>query len=327
MVKIKKTKKGDKYIVAEVPEWGIHVSVHHSGHVHIKDKKGLHLDIEDKRKLFFTTLFPSLEKLLKEGALIIHACEKYNNCSCLDLTMNLKLIEDKEFGKVCLGLQKYFLGGPCPSFHSILCIWSGFCRKGLDPSAYAERFNSPYSRVYPPKWCIGGTCKDCPVKNQCVGNQLNIFDAYKGKMPAINESTEITTWALYEYCPRLGKFALQFPQKSPHVAVRDNFINSQTELPTTQSIQRIFLDMLELDSSAPTNDAHFVRAAFFSKASGVRTRFKENDKLIELDESEIDTIFKKLDRWIKNFKKGKLEFPKTSDSLKCEYCFLKERCE
>ena len=138
MVKIKKSKKGDKYIVPEIPKSGFHISIHNSGHVHVIDeKKNLHADIDGLRKFYFYS--PNLEKLLQTGDLICRPCEKYPDCICLDLALNLKLLENKEYGKTCIELQK-FQGGPCPIFHGVLCLWSKFCRANIDPSPYARKF-------------------------------------------------------------------------------------------------------------------------------------------------------------------------------------------
>lgn len=137
VVKVRRSKKGGKYVVVEIPESGLHISIHRSGHVHVKDKTGLHADIEGDRRLYF--LSPNLEKFLLNEDLMFRPCEKYPDCICLDLILNLKLIENKSYGELCRQLKKFFKGGPCPVFHGILCMWSGFCKADLDPSPYARK--------------------------------------------------------------------------------------------------------------------------------------------------------------------------------------------
>jgi hypothetical protein len=135
MVKIKRSRQGDKYIILKTPS-GMHISVHRSGHVHLKDEK-FHVDIEGIRKFYLSS--PKLEEILqKKDTLVCRPCERYPDCICLDLLLNPELIEHKSYGDVCLNLQKLVGGGPCPFYDGVLCIWRGFCVGGLDPSPYAR---------------------------------------------------------------------------------------------------------------------------------------------------------------------------------------------
>jgi len=137
LVKVKKSrKKGDKYIIIEKNDLGIHISIHNSGHVHIKDKTGLHVEIDGLPKIILSKA--NLQKLFSEKGLIAIPCEKYPDCICIDLSLNPYMLEEGQYGELCLKLQKYFGGGLCPEYEGRLCIWAGLCRRKIDPIPYVK---------------------------------------------------------------------------------------------------------------------------------------------------------------------------------------------
>jgi len=138
MVKIKKNKKGDKYIIIEKKIDGLHISAHKSGHVHIKsDKGGIHSDIKSEtvRKIL---LHPKTESSILDDALKAVPCEKYPDCVCVHLGMNPQLIDRGEYGKLCIKLKELMGGGLCPEYDSTICMWAGFCSRGIDPTPYVK---------------------------------------------------------------------------------------------------------------------------------------------------------------------------------------------
>ena len=107
MVKIKKKQKGDRYIIIEKPNSGMHISIHRNGHTHLKDKSGLHVDKEDITKVLLS--IPGIEeKLIEKESLIVIPCEKYPACICLDLFLNPFLLEDGFVG-VGLAVALFFV--------------------------------------------------------------------------------------------------------------------------------------------------------------------------------------------------------------------------
>jgi|Deesub1362B_J571_1020462.scaffolds.fasta_scaffold03849_6 hypothetical protein len=138
MVKIRKNKKGDKYIIIEKEKNGLHISVHKSGHVHVKsDKLGIHSDVKSETVRKFL-LHPQTEPLILDHTLKTTPCDKYPECICVHLEMNPQLIESGEYGKLCIKLKKLIGGGPCPEYGGTFCMWAGFCRRGIDPTPYVK---------------------------------------------------------------------------------------------------------------------------------------------------------------------------------------------
>jgi Holliday junction resolvase-like predicted endonuclease len=76
--------------------------------------------------------------------LVYQKCPKYTSCVAIFAQNNPWLKESKAVGELCLALQKTFGGGPCPNFDA-LCIWAGFCNRGIDPSGFAKQLESAHS--------------------------------------------------------------------------------------------------------------------------------------------------------------------------------------
>lgn len=189
-------------------------------------------------------------------------------------------------------------------------------------------------RVYIPVWCKIDNCKECDI-DRCNRRILNLFEPYRDVETPFNKRPkhiEVTTMAIYfGFCQVLANFCLQFPQDSLPV-VRNNFINSVTGFPTNQSIQRIFLDMLDRgDPSAPTDEVHRYRLLFFShdvnvKKRGLKLVCGDQDREISFSKEEIEEMIDAMKKWHEELLSGKLTYKKTPDSLHCKYCFLDD-CE
>jgi hypothetical protein len=76
--------------------------------------------------------------------LVYQKCPKYTSCVAIFAQNNPWLKESKAVGELCLALQKTFGGGPCPNFDA-LCMWAGFCNRGIDPSGFAKQLESAHS--------------------------------------------------------------------------------------------------------------------------------------------------------------------------------------
>lgn len=127
-------KKREKYIIVKKADKGLHISVHKSGHVHVKNKTGLHVDVEGQPAIALKEV--DLEKL--KSTLTGIPCEKYPDCICIDLTLNPYLIEEG-LGELCIALQNFFNGGLCPIHpQGKLCKWAGFCKRGIDPTPFVK---------------------------------------------------------------------------------------------------------------------------------------------------------------------------------------------
>ena len=129
-------------------------------------------------------------------------------------------------------------------------------------------------RAYPPIWCQNGECRKCNFL-ECDRRILDLFMPLGyptlsfDKRPRVVEVTSIAIY--FGFCQRLAKFFLLFPQHSPLSVVKDNFINSYTGLPTTVSIQRILLDVLNHgDPEAPTDEVHRLRLLLMLNATKER---------------------------------------------------------
>jgi len=131
MVKVKKTRRGDTYIIPELPEAGLHISLHRSGLAHIKDKEGRREIFSTIRRTYVEYLVSKLTQQRYEDVLIGRPCEIYPDCICIDLALNPGLIESGEYGKLCYTLQKHFGGGLCPRYRWVLCMWSFFAGEEL----------------------------------------------------------------------------------------------------------------------------------------------------------------------------------------------------
>lgn len=91
----------------------------------------------------YKRIFPQPED--KEIAMHARACPIYPECVAIFPQDNFWLQDQGAIGEFCFALQKNFGGGPCPHFKA-LCIWAGFCRKGIDPSKFAEQFEETHGR-------------------------------------------------------------------------------------------------------------------------------------------------------------------------------------
>jgi hypothetical protein len=190
-------------------------------------------------------------------------------------------------------------------------------------------------RVYPPAWCHEPDCKKCDFL-KCDRRILSLLAPLKYSSLDSDERpkvVEITSIAVYfGFCQRLAKFFLLFPQDSPVPVVTNNFINSNTGLPTTVSIQRILLDMLDRgDPKAPTDEVHRIRLMLIFKATkrkvGRMIIGSEDDVEVKVSDTEIDAIVERVRRWQYDLSAGKLvNFEKTSRIDRCVYCFLDD-CE
>jgi hypothetical protein len=189
-------------------------------------------------------------------------------------------------------------------------------------------------RAYPPIWCKNDNCKKCNFL-ECHSKSLGLFLPYKyrnldfSKRPKV---IEITSIAIYlGFCQRLAKFFLLFPQDAPIACVRDNFVNNETGKPTTVSIQRILLDMLNHgDPEAPTDEVHKLRMFFMLKASNKKIGHiadAQKDIAVKPSEREMNDFVKKVKSFQADLVSGKItDFKKTNRLDRCKYCFL-EDCE
>lgn len=189
-------------------------------------------------------------------------------------------------------------------------------------------------RVYPPIWCQNEECKKCNFL-ECDKKVLDLFSPLRYSNLSFDRRSkvvEITSIAIYfGFCQRLAKFFLLFPQDSPIAVVRENFVNSTTELPATVSIQRILLDMLNHgDPEAPTDDVHKLRLMLIMKATKMkRGRIGDAQKEVEIkvSEKELDDFMRQVRRWEYDLFQDRLTcFEKTQDLNHCKYCFL-DNCE
>lgn len=188
-------------------------------------------------------------------------------------------------------------------------------------------------RVYPPIWCETNDCCTCNLE-ECNRKILELFEPYRYSEIDLKrriKHIEITTIAIYfGFCRRLAKFCLLFPQDAPIPVVRTKFINGTTGLPTNQSIQRIFLDMLSRgDPKAPTDEVHKYRLAFLSEMTGSKKGTlvtEENQVEIQYSKKEKEKIVRSAKVWVDELRSGKLRFDKTSKSELCRFCFL-ENCD
>lgn len=188
-------------------------------------------------------------------------------------------------------------------------------------------------RAYPPIWCKTYDCKKCNIL-ECNSRTLNLFKPYK--YPGLSfadrpKEIEMTSIAVYfGFCQRLAKFFLLFPQNSPISAVQNNFVNAETCLPTTVSIQRIFLDMLSQgDPEAPTDDVHRLRVFLILGATGMESgRIADAEKDIEIvpSKEEMGKFMEEVKKWEQDLLESRLTFEKTSNLERCRYCFLGD-CE
>lgn len=190
------------------------------------------------------------------------------------------------------------------------------------------------NRIYPPVWCKDQNCSECNFI-ECDSKVLSLIMPYKyprlsfEKRPRI---IEITSMAIYfGFCERLAKFFLMFPQSSPLSIVRNNFVNSETGLPTDVSIPRILLDMLNHgDPAAPTDDVHKLRLMFSLKATDEnigRIIGGEKEDEITISKKELDSLMKRVKIWAHDlFKDRLISFEKTKNLDRCRYCFLDD-CE
>jgi len=190
------------------------------------------------------------------------------------------------------------------------------------------------NRIYPPVWCKDQNCRECNFI-ECDSKVLSLIMPYKyprlsfEKRPRI---IEITSMAIYfGFCERLAKFFLMFPQSSPLSIVRNNFVNSETGLPTDVSIPRILLDMLNHgDPAAPTDDVHKLRLMFSLKATDEnigRIIGGEKEDEITISKKELDSLMKRVKIWAHDlFKDRLISFEKTKNLDRCRYCFLDD-CE
>lgn len=190
-------------------------------------------------------------------------------------------------------------------------------------------------RVYPPVWCQEPDCKKCDFL-KCDRRILRLLMPLKynsldfDKRPKIIEITSIAIY--FGFCQRLAKFFLLFPQNSPVSVVTENFINSNTGLPTTVSIQRILLDMLNHgDPKAPTDDVHRLRLMLIFKATnrkvGRMIIGSEDDVEVKANQNEIDAFAEQVKQWQYDLFAGRItNFEKTSKLDRCAYCFLDD-CE
>jgi len=77
--------------------------------------------------------------------LIIQRCPIYTSCVAVFVKDNPWLKDSDAVGELCFALQKTFGGGPCPNFEA-LCMWAGFCYRGIDPSTFANQLDENHSR-------------------------------------------------------------------------------------------------------------------------------------------------------------------------------------
>ena len=185
------------------------------------------------------------------------------------------------------------------------------------------------SRTYPPIWCKNIYCKECDFLI-CDNKILDLFRPYMiyDNDFSAHKNFEITTLAIYlGYCKRLGKYALKYTQEDDLPIINANFINHKTGKPTRQSIQRIFLDMLNrIDTEAPTNEIHKIRLYLLHRMSGgsygkLLADNKEID--LELNTDEEKRILELCDELCDKIINGEnIDDQKTEDLTKCQYCFL-----
>ena len=190
-------------------------------------------------------------------------------------------------------------------------------------------------RVYPPVWCQEQDCKKCDFL-KCDRRILSLLEPLKYnsldfcKRPNVIEITSIAIY--FGFCQRLAKSFLLFPQDFPVSVITKNFINSRTGLPTTVSIQRIFLDMLNHgDSKAPTDEVHRLRLMLIFKATNRKAGHlivgSEDDVEVKVNQNEIDAFMEQVKQWEDDLFIGRTpNFEKTSELNRCAYCFLDD-CE
>ena len=113
--------------------------------------------------------------------------------------------------------------------------------------------------------------------------------------------------------------------------VRNNFVNSNSGLPTDVSIPRVLLDMLTHgDPKAPTDDVHKLRLMWISKATDGRgggiIGGEEEDE-IRIPAEELDDFMERVRTWEHDLFKDRItSFEKTGNLDRCKYCFLDD-CE
>lgn len=187
------------------------------------------------------------------------------------------------------------------------------------------------SLAYLPIWCDNDNCFNCtPIK--CQSKILELFEPYL--YPDVDFSTrpksiEITSIAIYfGYCKRLAKYFLRYPQYSPIPVVFSNFINHITRLPTSVSIQRILLDLLNISGpNAPTNDVHKYRLIQIQdtmRESQIGIHMGDFRLILHVTEEEKQKFFNDLNQWTQSLFSGDLVFEKTDDKRLCEYCILSD---
>lgn len=190
------------------------------------------------------------------------------------------------------------------------------------------------TRAYPPVWCKEQNCKECNFI-ECDSRILSLVMPYKypslsfDKRPKVVEITSIAIY--FGFCERLAKFFLMFPQSSPISIVRNNFVNSNTGLPTDVAIPRVLLDMLNHgDPKAPTDDVHKFRLMLILKATdrysgGIVGGEKEDETT--MSKEELDDFMKRVRTWEHDLFRDRItSFEKTKNLERCKYCFL-EDCE
>lgn len=189
-------------------------------------------------------------------------------------------------------------------------------------------------KAYPPKWCKSNDCKKCDLR-ACNNKALELLLPYHDIYTPFNKKGgfEITSLAVYMgFCPKLSKNFYEFPNITPIPIVYSNFINSQTRFPTTQSIQRILLDILAISdeiSETPglTNDIFLLRGKLFSHMLELKEyhlMINGNVKNFEFD--DVEEIFNQAIKIQENIYSDKIIFNRTDKKERCEICFLKNSC-
>lgn len=143
-MKFKRRNCGDIYIGFKLNNIiPYHVSVHKSGHVHVKSNDDkIHIDrpksIADviKRSNFENHLENKLTGTIGE-------CPKDYDVLTLDVALNPNILNSdvyysflKDVGKL-MGLGKN-IDGTCPYDLGLICMWASFCIDGLNPELIKE---------------------------------------------------------------------------------------------------------------------------------------------------------------------------------------------
>lgn len=187
-------------------------------------------------------------------------------------------------------------------------------------------------KTYPPIWCREEDCSKCDLE-LCNKKSLALILPYRDEDTPFEKKgfIEITSYSIYfGFCPRLAKFFLEFPSYTPIPVIYSNFSNFEKTYPTSQSIQRILLDILAISDPAElTNDVFKYRGLFFIKQTKMKKYgLQTNDGQIEylFTEDEINEMDVKILELKDRINQGIESFPKTNFKERCNICFLKNSC-